>query len=506
MKAKLISNAIWNVVNGSSSALVAVAVPPFLVRLLTPEAYGAWAVALQIATYVSLFGFGLQIAVGRYVAYCEAHEDRAQRDGIVSTAFWCLLVVAALAWLGIMAAAVFIDRIVPAMSPALMGQAQWALALVGLSLAINLPASVFAAVFIGLQRSDVAAKIQGGGRLALALGLIVAGFSRDLGVLGAVYVIVSLGTVLLLWRAWKGRTPEPRLSPRLVSGLHGRELASFCFSLTIWNVAMLLIGGLDILIVGRFDYQSTAFFALAVTLVTLIVGTIASFANALVPIAASAAHDPSALRELLLRGSRMTFAVSILATAPLVFCGNAILTLWVGHAYAAETASILYLLAFAAFLRNGLLAYVMIAIGTGLQRRMTITPLIEGAISVVLSVILVQRYGVMGVAAAKIIGGLIGVALILFQHALRDVLGGMRRRDILLWCILRPAVAVIPIVACGLALRLIGGGGLLGVAIICAVGLVSVWLGVLSKEDRSEAVGMLRGRLEKLTFFAESRR
>lgn len=502
MKAKLISNAIWNVVNGSSSALVAVAVPPFLVRLLTPEAYGAWAVALQIATYVGLFGFGLQVAVGRYVAYCEAQGDREQRDGIVSTAFWFLLAVAVLAWVAIVGAAVMIDRIVPSISPALVGQTQWALVLVGLSLAVNLPASVFAAVFIGLQRSDVAAKIQGGGRIVLALGLIVAGYSRDLGVLGALYVVVSLGTVLLLWRAWKTRTPEPKLAVNLVSAQHGRELASFCFSLTIWNLAMLLIGGLDVLIVGRFDYHATPFFALAVTLVTLIVGTIGSFANALVPVAAGSAHDPSALRSLLLRGSRMTLAISIVATAPLLVGGKGILTVWVGHAYAIETVGILQLLAVAAFIRNGLLAYVMLAIGTGLQRKMTVTPLIEGGLSIVLSLLFVQRYGALGVAAAKIVSGLTGVGLILIQNALRDVLGGMGRREILLRCVVKPLAAVVPITAVGLLILRAGGENLFAAASMFAVSLVSVWFCTLSGDDRAEAISMLRARLGKVAVLA----
>lgn len=460
--------------------------PPFLVRLLTPEAYGAWALALQIATYVGLFGFGIQVAVGRYVAYCDARGDRPQRDGIVATAFWFLAAVAILAFVGVVVAAGLLERIVPDLSPGLVGQTQQALVLVGLSLAVNLPASVFAAVFIGMQRSDVAAKIQGGGRLVLAAGLILASFSRDLGMLGIVYVIVSLGTVAVLWKAWRDHTPEPQLSARLVSATHGRELASFCFSLTIWNVAMLMIGGLDVILVGRYDYPSVAFFALAMTLMNLIIGTIASFANALVPVAASDSRDSAVLRDLLGRGSRLTVGISLIATAPLVFSGNAVLSMWVGQAYANQTTGILMFLAVAAFIRNGLLAYVMVAIGTGLQRRMTITPLIEGAASILLSLFLVRLYGAIGVAAAKVFSGLIGVILIVFQHALRDTLGGLSRKDIIANCILKPGVAIIPIIAAGILVYELQYLSLWAAPVtLTAISIICVYLFTLNKDDRS---------------------
>ncbi|MEI9928767.1 MAG: hypothetical protein WDN44_15150 [Sphingomonas sp.] len=149
------------------------------------------------------------MAVARFVAYSEARSDYAQRDGIVTTAFWFLVVAGTVGWLAICCVAIFIERLVPNLSPALIGQTRLAIILVGLALAINLPSSVFAAVFTGRQRSDVPAKIQGLGRLLLAAGLVAAGFSRNLGVLGMVYALISVGTVVALWYAWRTRTHAP---------------------------------------------------------------------------------------------------------------------------------------------------------------------------------------------------------------------------------------------------------------------------------------------------------
>lgn len=497
MKAKTLSNAIWNVVNGSSSALVAVIVPPFLTRLLAPDAYGAWAVALQIGAYVGLFGFGIQMAVGRYVAYCDARGDREQRDGIVATAFWFLTTASVAAFLVILAAAFSIQRLLPELDPALVGQTRSAIVLVGLSLAINLPASVFAAIFTGLQRSHVPAQIQGAGRILLACGLIAAGQFRDIGVLGLVYVLISALTVAGLWFAWRTRTPAPSLALRKVSAAHGRELASFCFSLTIWNFAMLMVSGLDLLIVGRYDYASTAFFAVSVTLTTLVSGVLSSLAGALVPAAASVDHaeGTAELRTLLFRASRLILAASIVVSAPLIFQGQAILNMWVGPGYAARATILLAVLVLATLIRNAMVPYVTVAIGIGYQRRMFATPLVEGAVSVIASVVLCLLMGAIGVAVAKAIGAVVGVALLLVQHPLKQPLGGVSRFDYFRHCVMQPALALIPIAAVGwLVDRTLPDVGLVGPGLIFAAAVVAVWFFTLSSEDRTFAIQVVRHR------------
>jgi O-antigen/teichoic acid export membrane protein len=90
-------NAAANVARGSGAALVALAVPPFLTRLLPPETYGAWALVLQLAAYVSYFEFGIQTAVGRYVARENERGAFEHRNKIVNTALALLSAASLLA-------------------------------------------------------------------------------------------------------------------------------------------------------------------------------------------------------------------------------------------------------------------------------------------------------------------------------------------------------------------------------------------------------------------------
>lgn len=496
MQAKVLSNAIWNAINGSSSAVVAVLVPPFLTRLLTPEAYGAWALALQIGTYVSLFGFGIQMAVGRYVAYHEAREDYAARDGIVATAFWFLACASVIGWLAICGVALTIEWLVPNLAPELVGQTRWAIVLVGLALAINLPSSVFAAVFTGMQKSDVPAKIQGGGRLILAAGLIVAGLSRNLALLGLVYVLISVGTVLTLAYAWRTRTTSPTISWQTVAPRHGRELASFCISLTIWNFAMLLTSGVDLLIVGRYEYAATPFYAVSVTLVTLIAGTITSLASAMVPASAALTEGASGASRwvLLERGSRLIIGVTIIAAAPLIFAGDAVLGLWLGRNYASEATAIVALLTIATLVRNLMLPYVTFAIGLGYQRKMIATPLIEGVVSICLSIALAVQFGALGVAIAKVAGGAVGVGLLLAQHCLRTMLDNTSRTTYVRHAWIGPLLALIPVALVYGALVQAAAPPLLRFFLISLSAAAATWLLALDRADRAFAKALVQKR------------
>ena len=79
-------NAVANLGRGSAAAVVALLLPPVLIRHMTPASYAVWVLVLQTAAYVGYLNFGLQTAIGRYVAYANEKKDLEQRDAIFSTA------------------------------------------------------------------------------------------------------------------------------------------------------------------------------------------------------------------------------------------------------------------------------------------------------------------------------------------------------------------------------------------------------------------------------------
>src|SRR5258708_5955091 len=200
----LIKNAAANIIRGGAAAFVALALPPFLTRLMPADSYGAWSLVLQISAYVGYLDFGIQTAVGRFVAHANARSDPQHRDSIISTALAVLGATGILAIVGSVPVAASLPLIFRQMPPMFVGEARLALLLVASSLAVGLPASVFNGIFIGLQRNEIPAAIIGGSRILSAVTLVfVVRHGGDLIQMGAAVAGVNLASYILQYLMYR---------------------------------------------------------------------------------------------------------------------------------------------------------------------------------------------------------------------------------------------------------------------------------------------------------------
>jgi O-antigen/teichoic acid export membrane protein len=84
---RIAKNATANLVRGGTAGLVSIFLPAVLVRHMSQIEYSVWVLVLQVAAYSSYLDFGLQTAVGRYIAIANEKRDPHQRDSVFSTAF-----------------------------------------------------------------------------------------------------------------------------------------------------------------------------------------------------------------------------------------------------------------------------------------------------------------------------------------------------------------------------------------------------------------------------------
>src|SRR5262249_21418674 len=90
----IVKNASANLLRLVGSGVVALLLPPFLVRMLPKEVYGTWSLLLQLTLYVTYLDFGVQTAVAKFVAHANELGDADGRDEVVSTATLMLSVAA----------------------------------------------------------------------------------------------------------------------------------------------------------------------------------------------------------------------------------------------------------------------------------------------------------------------------------------------------------------------------------------------------------------------------
>jgi O-antigen/teichoic acid export membrane protein len=444
---KLVKNAFANLCRGGSSALVALVLPPFLTKILPADSYGTWLLVLQLCTYVGFLDFGIQTAVGRYVAYYNELGNIEKRNSVVSTSFAILGVLGVVAVVGIAILSWQLPYLFKGMPNALQGKAQMALLIVGGSLALSLPCNVFGGVFVGIQRYDVPAWIVGSNKFLGGLfTVLVAYFSHDIVAMSLVIATTNVLSGFWHYFACQKIAHDVKISVNRVSRVVASEVFSYCFSLSIWAIAMLLISGLDTAIIGYFDYSSVVYYSLAASLTLFMVGIQNSILAGVMPHAAeiAARQEKESLGALLVSTTRYAVVIMLFTSLPLVLASKWLLTLWVGDLYASKTTLLLQLLVVGSFVRQIGAPYSSISVAVGEQKQIILSPLVEGLVNLIISMVAAYFIGSVGVAIGTVCGGVASVLMHFLYNLPRSNMIVLKDKLVLIQAVIKPLRSVLP--------------------------------------------------------------
>ncbi|MGB6132947.1 MAG: oligosaccharide flippase family protein [Acidobacteriaceae bacterium] len=412
MNWRLAKNAFANLCRGGAAAVTAMLLPPILIRHMPASSYAVWVLALQAAAYLGYLDFGLQTAVGRYVAFAAEKKDEKTRDAVFSAAVAGLSLAAVLGVLVVLGIAIASHRIFPAVPPALLGPLRWTMVIVGFAGAVSLPASAWSGVAAGIQRYEIPAIAIGSGKLVAAAGLITAAVTgQSLTIMACILGgtnLCSYGAQFIMVRR---AAPNVRFRPELISRSIIRELFGYCASLTVWSFSMLLVSGFDVLLVGRFQFSAVAPYSVSVTLIAFLAGIQTSIFGVIMPHAAAlhARENPAALGQLLVRTTKIGVLFLLLSGLPLIVLAHPIMGLWIGSQFAKSGGRILAILVAANMVRLTCVPYASILVATGQQRLVIVSPLVEGLSNLATSIFFGMRYGAVGVAWGTMFGAVVGV-------------------------------------------------------------------------------------------------
>jgi O-antigen/teichoic acid export membrane protein len=448
LKLIVLKNASANLVRLAGSGVIALLLPPFLVRILATDTYSAWALLLQITLYLGLLDFGIQTAVARFVAHANELNDSEQRDGIVSTALVLLIFAAVLSVCLVGVLAWQLPRVFTAMPSQLHMGARIALLLMGGSFALGLPFSVIHATFIGLQRNIVPVGIVLANRFAMAaliVGVVLR--HRGLAAMGTAVAIANLGSYFGVYIAWRVLAPHVRIRISLASKTYAKEIASYSAALAVWSAGMLMVSGLDLSIVSIFDYPAAAYYAVAATLTNFVVQAQSATFAALLPASAvlGARGDAQKLGALLISSTRYGVLILLAMALPLALGGKFILRLWVGADYARHSLLLMQILVLANVVRLSGLPYATLLMGTGQQRKVILSPLAEGITNLVASVLGALLLGAIGVAIGTLIGSFVSIGFHVLYNMPRTTSISVDRLALVKEGLLRPSLCAIPL-------------------------------------------------------------
>ena len=404
--ARVVRNTLANGLGAVSGFVISLVLTPFMIHQLGLQAYGVWALALSLTFfggYAALTDLGVEGAAVRYIAEARAVSDTEAVNRIVSSAlafFSCGAVL--LTPLLVLLAPLFVRLF--SVGPLYERPATYAFSFVAAQLLFDLPARAFFAALEGSQQSamyQVVLLLRALVQAALFVAVLVAGLG--VGSLGAVSFISSAVMFFAAWFLARRAIPDLQLSRRHVSRSVVRSLFVFGGGLFLIRIVGTLYQNMDKVIVGiALGPTSVAIYQIANQLHLAVALVQSVSASALMPATAYLRERGELLRDMFVRGTSYTVALSMpVVVAAFVFAGPLIRT-WLGSSLSAAIGpSRLFLvyLSFAVF--NTVGATMVVALG-----RLRFVGTVAGAnllLNLALSIALVHPLGVEGVILGTLI-------------------------------------------------------------------------------------------------------
>jgi O-antigen/teichoic acid export membrane protein len=469
-------------------------------RKLPVDAFGVLTLALAFsvsAGYLTIADLGLQSGVTRFIADADGRGQRERIGEVVSSAL-AVLVTTALGAFAVLIALSFIGSHVftNVQGAALQNDLHLLFILFAAEALFGLPGLAFLGVLQGLQRFgwvkvvDLTRQI-----LYTVVALIV--LLTGQGVLWFGVAMVSGTAFAAIGYAVAARLlcPEMRISPKLIHRDALRPLARFSGWVFLARINGVIWSQMDTIILEVvIGVNVLAGYSFAARLQSAVSYPLSLTAAAIVPAAANllAMESSGRLRELLVRGTRYTLALSLPVTIAALILARPLLVGWVGAKYASYSGPAQLFLTYQLVTCTATIASTML-VGMGRVRQVTAYVTVAVAINLVISILLAKPLGVSGVIIGTLVGyGISGPLYIrLILRELSMSLGEFVRRaivPIVPWAILFALVIA-------LTAHVFPPQGLIAVALCCIpAGLIYV-AGVarfgMTGEERSALFGFL---------------
>ncbi|MDR3686668.1 MAG: hypothetical protein P4L93_06920 [Coriobacteriia bacterium] len=378
---------------------------PFLIRGFGIAEYGVFALASSLSVYVGLLDFGVNQTLVKYVAEYRARGEHRRVSGLLSngTAYYVAVGVVAAGLL--VALAVFGVRLLH-LSPADAALASELFFVAAVISLFTWPLGVGLAVLNGLQRYDLSSYVNTFVVAGSFVVTVVVLFLHD----GPVALLAAMGVITIIGSAAACVMASQQLGGMGLSlGLLSRDGMRTIFGFS-WMIFVTQIAGAatneqtDRFVLATFVGARPVGLYDPISRLNGMISQLASFPAAVLVPAAShmdAQHRTESLRALYVRGSKYTVAFVAPMAVGLITLAHPLLLSWLGPQFAEMTVPAQVFLVIWLMYANLVVAFA-IFVGIGRLRFLMWFNLATAALNFLMSVALVQHYGVLGVIVGTV--------------------------------------------------------------------------------------------------------
>jgi O-antigen/teichoic acid export membrane protein len=309
--------------------------------------------------------------------------------------------------------------------PALARDAQVAILIVGVTMAVTMSIGLLGAVLSALNRYDLQTLVTLT-QLSIRVVGVVSVLSAGKGIVAIAACELLAAVVANGLLIYVARRIYPELTIRLTTPRREvlRKIWSYSFYAFLLTVAGQLAYETDNLVVGAFvSASAVTFYSIGNSLCRYTQQIVGAMTSTFTPVASTyeAAGQPSALRTLYYNGTRATMALSLPVVITLLTRGRNFVSVWMGTEYAQTSGTVLTILATALLfnLQNAPAG----AIAWGIEKHKTVAKwaMPEALANFALSIILARNFGIYGVAVGTLVPNLVTAQILWPRYVSRLV-------------------------------------------------------------------------------------
>ena len=397
-------NVFWNWLGVGVSLCAGLLLSPYLIRRLGPDGYGVWALSFSMVEYYWLLDLGFRAAVVKYVAHYWTTGENDKIAEVINTGLFYSAAVAGVIMLVIGLAAFHLDRFFQ-VAPAFRGQFPILIVLISTSWCLGSIFNIFGGCLDAVQRFDLSTRASIVSTAVRTFGTAaVLYFSRSLIAIGLMtafsQIVMYVLNYLMFRRLFRGQSISFRHASRSML----RTMGGFGIHAFLTNIGNQISTQSPPVLIGHYQpARFVGYYNLPVKLLQYTVELVARTGLVTNSNAAelAARNDRTALSRLAVFPNRYCLVMFMPMAVFLAIFGDQLFQLWVGAAFAAQSAPILpVLLAGSVIAHVGQFSSTMLLQGLARNQQYARGLLAEALIGIVLMIWAIPRYGILGGAVA----------------------------------------------------------------------------------------------------------
>jgi O-antigen/teichoic acid export membrane protein len=400
--------------------LVGVFLSPFILHKLGDDAFGLWILIFSITGYYGIFDFGIRSSIVKYVAEFEAVGDRDRLIRVVNVSLLVYSCVALAVLIVVSICGIYVN-VLFRISPSYLHTARLLFLVVGSSVALGFPLSVFTGILEGLQKFYFVNMIQVGATLLRVL-LIILVLNHGLGLLAISFITVLIPLLSYVIYAWHVIHRIPlQFGVKFVDKSTFQLMRRYSLSSFISMVAFRLRFQTDAIIIGAMlSTSAITYFSIGSKLISYSFLFVSGVGQVLTPMFSQldATNDQRRLRKLFVIGNRACALIVLPVSVTLLVLGKSVIDVWVGPRYESSYV-ILVILLIPSILSDVQGGSRQMLYGMGQHKVLAVVNSVEGLANVIFSVVLVHYRGIVGDALGTAIPLAITSVLFLPRYVCR---------------------------------------------------------------------------------------